>query len=668
MARRVRFSIAQPITIVGWYISSIALVCLLGTAAGPLKIEAEKNLVWSQAFYYGLFAAILYFIDASLMVATVYGAHTNHYAKDFQLTTSQRTLMLQTIMYLVYLLVGALIFSSIEDWVYLDGVYWANQTLFTVGYGDFLVNETLSRALLIPYVLIGVITLGLLIGSIRSLILERGRRRLDARMVEKERRRIVRSMIRKGRDDILKPVRESHASSSSMANDPNMTEYERRRAEFLLMRQIQKRSNIRRRWVAVSISASVWLVLWLGGAAIFQHVEYPYQSWTYFDGFYFAFVTFMTLGYGDRTPVSPAGKSFYVFWTMMALPTMTILISNAGDTVILAIKNATLDLGSITILPSDRGVVGELKRVLCKLSCGRLFPGTVYSDDEDDDEIENMPPGFLGAARKRDMGDDTETPRKGEGDDTQGTSSSKPLNKCSNGQTGARRRGPVSDGYRSSPRLETSTTLSAQDRCSRPAVRDPRECLPSCPAEYHYLLATEIAAVSKDIKRKEPRRYTFSEWSWYLKLIGEDEANADTHRKARPHVHAIKKKGNSELERAANDTRRHGVNTKEVEHGLLNKQHRLHGRNSEAQEHNGEAHVDDASSRGVLEECEGNGEGSAAEGDSQGNFDRYAAEGNTWSWVGSRSPLMGSMEESEWILDKLTKKLMYELREARLEA
>ena len=70
-------------------------------------------------------------------------------------------------------------------------------------------------------------------------------------------------------------------------------------------------------------------------------------------------------------------------------------------------------------------------------------------------------------------------------------------------------------------------------------------------------------------------------------------------------------------------------------------------------------------SEGVERECEGNGEGSAAEGDNHGDLDRFVAEGDKWSWVGSRSPLMGSVDESEWILDKLTRKLMHELEKAR---
>ncbi|TDZ25442.1 Outward-rectifier potassium channel TOK1 [Colletotrichum sidae] len=574
MARRVRFSLAQPITIVGWYISAICLIALNATATGPLVIEPVQEYIYSQAFYYGMFAAILYFVTASLMVITVYGAHTKHYAEDFQLTNAQRTLMLQTILFLLYLLLGALVFSTIEGWTYLDAVYWAQVTLFTVGFGDFAASSSLGRALLIPYALVGVISLGLVIGSIRSLVLERGRRRLDARMVEKKRRQLIRTMTRKGKDDILIPIRTNTSSSSSSSSLPPpqpaslpATEYERRQAEFNLMRKIQDSASVRRRWMAMSVSFSSWLVLWLVGAKIFQECERPYQNWTYFEGFYFAFVTLTTIGYGDRTPVSNSGKAFFVFWSLLALPTMTVMISNAGDTVVKAVRDATLELGNITILPGERGFQRDVMTLLHRLTCGALFSGPV-----DDDENDDLPPGFLSNAHRLEQ-------NRSEDDDeeTDAYSSAPGDNSPSAGLKGPRRR----------------------RRASR--TRDPTSPLPASRAEYHYLLISEIAAVRQHAKQKPPRRYSFAEWAWYLKLIGEDESSSATHRKARPHIHSKKKK-------------RRGKKGKYSEEEV---------------------------------EC---------------------PDEDKWSWVGSQSPLMGSLEECEWIVEKLTEKLRDELDVVRGEA
>jgi len=133
--------------------SSFLLLSLTPSAAGPLRLGSSVNWAFSQAFYYGLIAAGLYFICASLMVATVWGAYKGRYDKEFKLTTSQRTLMLQTISYLIYLLLGALVYSHIEGWAFLDAVYWANFTLLTIGIGDFALGTSVGRGLLFPLLL-----------------------------------------------------------------------------------------------------------------------------------------------------------------------------------------------------------------------------------------------------------------------------------------------------------------------------------------------------------------------------------------------------------------------------------------------------------------------------------------------------------------------------------
>lgn len=654
MARKIRFSVAQPVTIVAWYFSSICLLALSATAAGPLHKEPESLYIWSQAFYYGIYAACLYFVCSSLMVVTFRGALKGHYPRDFQLTTSQRTLMLQTIMFLVYLLVGALVFSTIEGWSYLDAVYWADATLFTVGFGDYSAATPLGRALLFPYALIGVISLGLVVGSIRSLVLERGRRQLGARMEEKERKRTLKRRVRSGKGDILIPVQDDE---QDYADSPGRikTEYERRRREFELMRRIQIRAEHRRRWMAMGISTTAWLILWLVGAAIFQQCEVEYQGWTYYNGFYFAFVSLITIGYGDVTPISPAGKSFFVIWSMLALPTMTVLISNAGDTVVKAVREITDQLGTVTILPDERGVRKGLKELAKSLSMGQVFG--------DDSDFEASPPGGLGFAEEHNVSDDSEDEERGvatrarkllsakldreihdladtararkEGGSRSGkamaedisptdpanpssitiqrpaSSSTKSNNQASLRKSTQRPPSPTKrkptinssdkklSGSRSQNDVEAQTVkLGRAVSVPRSPSDMPRE-VPTDPHDYHLVLIDEISRVTQHIRTQPPRKYSFAEWDWYLKLIGEDERSAQRHQKAVP-PDRKKKLG-----------------------------------------------------RG---------------GDGEETPDKEDQDELQWSWVGSRSPLMGSQEEAEWILEELEKRLSKELRLVRDEA
>lgn len=671
----------------------MCLIALAATAAGPLILQPESQYIWSGAFYYGIYAAALYFVCSSLMVVTFWGAIKGYYSKDFQLTTSQRTLMLQTIMFLIYLLVGALVFSKIEGWAYLDAVYWADVTLFTVGFGDYSAATPLGRALLFPYALIGIISLGLVVGSIRSLVLDRGRRQLGARMTEKTRKRKLRRMAKRGRDDILIPVTDDEGDDyeSQHRTTSGLTEFQRRHKEFQLMRKIQASSEHRRRWMAMGVSTTVWLCLWLVGAAIFQQCEVTYQGWTYFDGFYFAFVSLTTIGYGDVTPISPAGKSFFVFWSLLALPTMTVLVSNAGDTVVKLIREWTDWLATVTILPGERGISKEIKILVHFLSQGKIFG--------EDDDIKESPPGFLGEAERRDTNNDSEADEEkalAEGgrqrqqptnqlkaevrgivgdqrvdrhEDEQSPTASEQTSDTANGEessssttdkddrhtlnnnmrristaplpsnitpnnnnnnsisfaepderpSSSRKTGTSFNLYRASSMGSNRSSksrhkhhhsnhsqgdISKQTLSMDRAISVARTDLPAAvPADRHDLtvvLIDEISRVTQHLKTHPPRKYSFEEWAWFLRLVGEDESRSDTHTKPLPKRRKKRRDGAVD----AHD------------------------------DHENDEHPDQLQ----------------------------------WSWVGSRSPLMGSQEEAEWILEKLEHRLAKLLRGMRAEA
>ncbi|KAI1496671.1 hypothetical protein F5X99DRAFT_399528 [Biscogniauxia marginata] len=630
MTRRVRFSVAQPITIVGWYVSAVCLVALCSTADGPLAEQPKIEYTWSQAFYYAMFAAVLYFIVASLMVVTVWGAEMGHYRKDFELTISQRTLMLQTIFFLVYLLLGALVFSNIEGWDYLDSVYWADVTLFTVGFGEISPETSLGRGLLIPYALVGIISFGLVIGSIRSLILDRGKRKLDARMLEKKRRQLIQRMRQKGKGGMLEPIQDEAFDypPESTGPQPSHAEFDRRRKEFVLMRKIQDHASRRRRWTAMAISSSTWSVLWLVGAKIFQECEAPYQGWSYFDGIYFCFTALTTVGYGDITPVSNPAKAFFVFWSLLALPTTTVLISNAGDTVVKTIKDGTLRLGNLTILPGEHGFKNETKQILSKLSFGVLFA---------EDDIEESPPGFLGTTQPhKDEEDELEGTESGEANNSV-ISDSRDANERQNSQTlsssnpnesvkPGRGSSKLEDSSNQKPVKDTNPTSPPNREDSTTRASAPTE-LPKTRSEYHLILIDEIRRVTKHLQSSPPRKYTFKEWAWYLRLIGEDESNPETHRKPTKRPQGRDACAHGLANQTSQDK---GDELPPIpEHGLT-------GDNALKHDH--------------------------------GDANDATEEKIKWSWVGHRSPLMDTREEAEWILDKLEQTLRDELRAVVMES
>lgn len=453
---------------------------LVSVATSRLKLAPGQNRAMTQAFYYAIMAAALYFIVATLMVLTMYGASKGYYEKEFKLTMSQRTLMLQTISFMVYMLGGAAVYSKVEGWKFPDAVYWANFTLLTIGIGDFTPLTHLGRGLLFPYAIGGIVILGLVIGSIRSLVLERGKKKLGSRMLEKRRERLLMRMHNKGDTAKLTPLSNEHEEKKL-----GISEQERRKAEFDLMRKIQNQASVRQKWTALCISAGAWLFLWFIGALIFYKSERN-QHWTYFQSLYFAYTSLLTIGFGDFSPFSNSGKPFFVFWSLLAVPTLTILISNMGDTVIKGIRDLTIYLGEFTVLPGETSARDRLKHSASNVTRGKLFTEGRMMDE---------PPGFLGG--KTDEDSEKQAHR---------------------GRTSA------TDRQRDA--------LEQEELSEASKARDRGDKLGEDVHMYHFLLIKELRSVMKHLNESPPRKYNYDEWAWFLKLMGEDESSDSSHRKA----------------------------------------------------------------------------------------------------------------------------------------
>lgn len=564
MARRISFSVAQPITIVGWYFASVLLMALVCVTEVHLKFPAGQVRDLTQAFYYAIIAAILYFIIATLMVFTVCGAYRGEYPKEFELTMSQRTLMLQTISYMVYLLGGAAIFAKVERWKFADAVYWANFTLLTVGIGDFVPITHLGRSLLFPYGIGGIVILGLVIGSIRSMVLERGKKKLGSRMIEKKRERVLKKINKNGEAKKLTPV-----SREQKGEEVGVLEQDRRKKEFLLMRKIQKKASQKQKWTALLISSSAWFFLWLMGAFAFYKFEVK-QGWTYFQSLYFAYTSLLAIGYGDFNPASNPGKPFFVFWSLLAVPTLTILISNMGDTVIAGIRDLTIYLGEFTVLPGEASVKDRLKQHASKVTQGKAFSNA-------SGPTMDGPPGFMGIGEK-----------------------------C---QDEDQEKGNNNNIAHAAATDHMAIFLEKEELVEASAAADSGDRLSSDIHMYHFLLIKELRNVMKHANEKPPRKYSYEEWTWYLKLIGEDESASSTHRKA-----PIKVETNDE--------------------------------------------------KGMMQQGGTGGQTRQGKNDAAGD---EVTKQEGWSWVGTRSPLMGEIEEAGWILERLSATLERELRKQHKE-
>lgn len=609
MAQRVRFSIAQPITIAGFLLAGFLLIADLAALGGsphyaitrPEAIPNERHSL-TGAFYYAIFAASIYVIIGGLLSVTVYGANKGHYRKEFQLTGPQRTLMLQTMSFVAYLLLGALIYSHIEGWEYLNAVYWADVTLLTVGLGEYSPSTPVGKGLLFPFAIGGILMVGLVVGSIRSLVLDRGKEKLSARIVERKRSKATRNV-----DERRQTIRISLFAKADFSTDPALSQAQRRKEEFVAMRKVQDAGEQERRWFGLATSGAFVLVLWLAGAAIFQETEYT-QQWTYLQALYFSYTSLLTIGYGDYHPQSNSGKAFFVIWSLLAVPSLTILISNMGDTIVKWFSDITVSIAAITVLPEATGfragfasVARDMSRWVRKGLSDVRLPG--FSSNTPNHQQIRRPPTFH-EDKMRD---------------------------------------------RLTERLTAHATNEADDDDD-----DDNEThsLEKDLRFYHYVLARESRKVQKDLGAKPDKRYSWEDWEYFLKLIGnEDEKEDSSEENSHPLVSASMRFPYNERSRSYSQRMRTDTDTSAIDpdanSAFKEEQESRDPASPTHKHHHHHPHNHTTHPRRRRR---------------QSQSEHFL---HNWSWLSSQSPLMSSKSESEWILDRLSAALERELDRQR---
>jgi potassium channel subfamily K len=212
----------------------------------------------------------------------------------------------------------------------------------------------------------------------------------------------------------------------------------------------------------------------------------------------------LTIGYGDFQPISNSGKPFFVFWSLLAVPTITILISNMGDTVIQLIKDVTIWLGEVTVLPSERASIRQsLKFGITKLMGGKI---DVQGIRNADDNVEEVPTGLVRMPRRKK-------------------------------QESSHNREDVENAQK------LASDFAQAEELDEDMARKQGDTLAEDVHHYRHLLIKEIRNVCADLNAAKPKKYTYEEWSYFLELLGEGEGDPKYHRKAplKPPSHNLRK-------------------------------------------------------------------------------------------------------------------------------
>lgn len=357
---------------------------------------------YTQGFWYAVTSAAFYLISSMILMVNMLGYFLGHYPDTFALTESQRTLILQTMVFFIWLAGGAAVFSKIESdagqtgWAFADALYFCDVTVLTVGFGDLYPTTDLGRGIVFPYSVGGIIALALVVSSLYKFMREIGEENIvqrhiermrkstfertvtssfDLRQREHEEHHLIRKRdLNKERPRISAPldarqyrtamgntVKRATAKTSSIPI-PNPLQRNKKSRLLLLkeekdrfdaMRKIQRQTNKFKRWYALTFSVAAFGILWCVGAIVFWQAEKDAQDMSYFQALYFCYISLLTIGYGDLAPKSNAGRCFFFAWSLIAVPTMTILISDLGDTVVAKFRKWSDELADFTVLPKE---------------------------------------------------------------------------------------------------------------------------------------------------------------------------------------------------------------------------------------------------------------------------------------------------------------------------
>ncbi|CAA7266091.1 unnamed protein product [Cyclocybe aegerita] len=651
-ARRIPYSRAQPITISLWYLSCILLIVPIGlTHDSDIYIEAPSIMTHSQAYYYGLISGILYFTISTLLLLSTIGAVIfKAYPASFStLTPAQRTLMLQTVSFSLYLALGAgIIFSSIEDWGFADGVYWADYTLLTIGLGtDFPLTTTLGRMLLIPYAAFGITLVGLVVSSVRGLMLERAKAKVARRHLGKEREKwkenirerrqladiaastmvstLPRSVLQDQRERLhnrrlmkLPQQLSKHVSEPLKPEDQYGPWH---RAEFELMRFIEAHAESAERYIALGASFLVILIVWFVGSVIFWVCEHRTQGWTYPESIYFTYTTLLTIGYGDFYPNSPAGKPFFVVWSLISVPAMTVLISNMGDTVVKWVQDATLWASRWTILPEWTGPKGQEKR-MDRSKAHRI-------DGRGNPSLDQVPESAASTA----VGDPTDKT-------TSHMHTTETLQRFPPKKHRKHRHEP-NDARRPNNNNMDILEHDVEKLGGAVARFEEGEGRSSSLAAQ---ISREISHLAKDLRANPPRKYSWEEWERWLHMLGEREGAVgrvaegenEEERERRERLSPVPILNSTPNERLPSPTTANS-----------------HAPTLIPPSANGDASVAKAKQSSVVQAAD----------DAEHGTDWH------WTWLGDHGPLFSRLTETEWLIEKfcfrLEEVLEDEIKEAR---
>lgn len=303
--RKLRYASCQVISISGWGIASLMLTGLIiGYHVWFYTVGLEEEYLLGEGFWYACITAILHFINFTLLAVNEIGFLKKKYKPVFNIDHVEETLVIQTTLMGVWLIIGAAVFTRVLNLRLSDAYLYFVTSVVTIGMqGVVPMNNVAGETLTSIWIICGLVMFGLIITSIGKMMFNFSKSTLYRHRIEHLRKKILK--VHRMEEEIVTTNEDS----------------------FKLMGNIHKWALFVQAVMQLVISVAIFMITLLCGALAFSLLE----QWSYKDSVYFCFYNLITLGQGSQSPSTPGGKTFFTAWALAAIPVMTILISTSSD-------------------------------------------------------------------------------------------------------------------------------------------------------------------------------------------------------------------------------------------------------------------------------------------------------------------------------------------------
>ncbi|KAJ6031427.1 hypothetical protein N7540_002159 [Penicillium herquei] len=310
------------VTVIGWLASAAILFSIMGAEVRWHRQTQGETDVYTENFFAGVISASIYVLIAVLLSIYVVTLKVSMFHPADRQKIESTSVILRVTTFAILLLGGAAIYSAIEGWSLMDALYFTDYTLLTIGVGNLTPKTHLGRSVLFPYAVLGITSLAFLVSSVASFAYHMRELKLRWK-IEEARNHIGTACSSEKTADGLPRVQGVRSQIASVKRSRRSSE------EVLIIRHVKSTFYGRRKWVELGLFSAAWFVLWLASAVVFYHSEKG-NNWTYFVALYFTYTSLTTIGYGDYFPTSNFGKVYFIFWSLLAIPILTNLVTAMG--------------------------------------------------------------------------------------------------------------------------------------------------------------------------------------------------------------------------------------------------------------------------------------------------------------------------------------------------